>query len=62
MRVEIKIKVIVRLHTASQPIVLEASSTYQKGDLFCIRHYGGGTLKIPMHNIFSIEEVEITDG
>lgn len=49
----------IRMQLASQPIVLnEVHSTYQKGDLFCVRFENGTVFKYPIANIFDIKEFQ----
>jgi len=51
-------KVEIRLHKCSKEITHEATSTYQKGDLFCIRLDDGKTVKYPIRDIFQVIESE----
>jgi hypothetical protein len=51
-----KTRVEVWLHSTSQPIFHEVTSTYQKGDMFCLRGVCGRTWKYPLWNIFRVIE------
>ena len=51
-------KVNVWFDKTSQPILHDAITTYQKGDLFCVRLVSGVTVKYPINHIFRIEEWE----
>jgi hypothetical protein len=42
---------------ASMPVVHDATSTYQKGDMFCVRDTKGNTYKYPVVNIFRVIEI-----
>lgn len=46
----------IRLYQTSQPIVLEAKNTYQKGDFFCVYLVNGKVKKYPLVHIFEVEE------
>jgi len=47
----------IRMHSSSSPICLKKiSTTYQKGDLFCVRFATGRIQKYPIMNIFDIIE------
>lgn len=50
-------KVTIRLHEASEPLVFEdVRNTYTKGPLFCMRLADKATLKWPLVGIFNIRE------
>lgn len=52
-------KVQVWLSETSQPIVFDAESTYQKGDMFCVKYAGiTKTKKFPLDHIFCVIEEE----
>jgi hypothetical protein len=49
--------VLVQMLATSQPIVYTGvKNTYTKGDLFCIHLDGDIVIKIPLCNIFRIQE------
>ena len=48
-------KVRVRLQSNAQPIEFNATTTYQKGDLFCVQ-VDSMVVKYPLASIFSVSE------
>lgn len=47
----------IELHKLNTPIEIEAASTYQKGDLFCVADLHKDTVyKFPIDSIFRVVE------
>ena len=49
-------KISIRLDRTSQPIVLDAINSYQKGDMYCVYLTTKKVKKYPLINIFEVEE------
>ncbi len=54
-------KVAIRFQLASQELTLDAVTTYQKGDMFCVRLKDGCTKKYPMSALFEVVETDDSD-
>mgnify|MGYP003644234509 CR=1 FL=1 len=46
----------IRKEKCSHPIVLRATSTYEKGSMFCVRLIDDTTIKYPIKSIFDVRE------
>lgn len=54
-----RMRVHVHLYTQSQHLTLtHVTSTYQKGDLYCVLQESGVVSKFPLQHIFRIVEVQ----
>lgn len=56
-KTDLPFQVKVWLDRTNAPLEYEAESTYQKGDLFCIKQRSNIYIKFPIQNIFKIEEI-----
>ena len=50
-------RVQIWLDKLNQSILIEAESTYQKGDMFCVKYKGRDKVKkYPINHIFCVDE------
>lgn len=50
------VRVTLRFHQASEPMVFTVANAYTKGPLYCLRNEDNSTTKFPLVGIFSIHE------